>query len=252
MAYAIISDIHGNIEALRAVISDIKSRNVPKIVCLGDIIGYGPNPRETTTFAMNNFEFSLKGNHEEAVLFHPVGFNERATISANWTREILSDFADNPEEDHDIWDFLGNLSPQEEEEETIYVHASPIEPISQYIFPNDINDQSLMSRLFDLVPHVGFGGHTHIPGVFQQDEDKFYHPTEISHQYEIKEEKKVFINVGSVGQPRDGITKSCYVIVDDQTVNFIRVPYNVEKTAQKLFDHERLPDSLGQRLLEGK
>lgn len=253
MTFAIVSDIHANIEALRAVVSDIQSRDIEKTICLGDIIGYGPNPRETTTFALNNFDFSLKGNHEEAVLFEPVGFNETATISAEWTREQLSNFEDNPDEDHTLWNFLGNLPPQKTKEEMAFVHASPIEPTSQYLFPDDIQDHSLMNRIFELIPHVGFGGHTHVPGIFEEDPHNFMHPTEIERTYQIQEHKKAFINVGSVGQPRDGITDACYVIIhQDQTVEFRRISYNVKQTAQKLFEEEELPNSLGKRLLEGK
>jgi diadenosine tetraphosphatase ApaH/serine/threonine PP2A family protein phosphatase len=109
-----------------------------------------------------------------------------------------------------------------------------------------------MENLFSRIEKHCFQGHTHIPGVFTMGSDfEFLTPEDCNYTYELGEEK-VMINVGSVGQPRDGDTRACYVILNDQTVTFRRVEYDFNKTAEKIYSHPELDNMLGDRLKEGR
>jgi len=108
-----------------------------------------------------------------------------------------------------------------------------------------------MKPLFELFEHVCFQGHTHVPGVFVQGGD-FLEPADIDSEYRLAAGKKVMVNVGSVGQPRDGNPKACYVTYDGDAVRFHRVAYDVEKTANKIFGIAELDDVSGQRILSGR
>ncbi len=251
MSYAILSDIHANLEALQAVLDDLESFDVDRILCLGDVIGYGPNPCETLKISMDIFEFVLKGNHEHAVLFNPAGFNKSAAASTKWTRDQINDADTEADLRTRFWNFLGGMDEMVEEEEVLYVHATPVSPITQYLVPEDVHDHEKIKKVFDEIERVSFGGHTHIPGVFEEGRDEFLDPKSIDQMYTLND-RKVHINVGSVGQPRDGIRDSSYVIVDGNDIHFRRVPYEVKLTAKKIMSIDRLSNSLGSRLLSGK
>ena len=132
----------------------------------------------------------------------------------------------------------------------LFVHGSPRNPLNEYVFPEDIYNQKKMEKLFSLVEHHCFQGHTHVPGVFTQNLN-FFSPEEIGYQYSLSDEKAM-MNVGSVGQPRDGDPRACYVIIDNDLVRYRRVEYPVEKTRQKIYDTPELDNFLGDRLLDGR
>lgn len=251
MAYAILSDIHGNVGALHAVLEDIESEGIDTIYCLGDIIGYGPEPRECLQIAMDEFVFSLKGNHEHGILFEPIGFNETAAISAEWTREQLNDPERDRDQNHSFWNFLGDLPAEKKQDDIHYVHASPVDPTGQYVLPADIRNTRKMRDIFDRIEQTCFGGHTHIPGVFEKGRDEFLRPDMLEGSYDMNR-AKALINVGSVGQPRDGNTDACYVIISDEEVQYRRVSYPVRETAEKIWRHKGLPNVLAKRLLSGQ
>jgi len=209
---ALISDIHGNLEALEMVLEDIKSQKIDEIFCLGDVIGYGPNPRECIDRVMDSCTMTLLGNHDQGAMFDPDGFNIGAERAIFWTRDQLespNDRANNEKR----WEYLGMLPRSHRLDSFLFVHGSPRNPLSEYIFPEDIYNHRKMERLFQLVEKYCFQGHTHVPGVFTEGY-QFYSPEEIDHEYTLGD-GKVMINVGSVGQPRDGDPRSCYVILDD-------------------------------------
>lgn len=252
MSYAILSDIHANHEALLHCLDDLGSYSVDRILCLGDIIGYGPDPCKTLDLARQTFDFSLKGNHEHAVLFEPSdAFNEEATAAIHWTQDQIREADREREEDSMLWSYLTSLREWRQEEDRLYVHATPNEPLNEYLSPEDIDDDEKLEPIFDRITSVSFGGHTHKPGVFEIDEPRFLKPEDIDHVYTLNE-RKAHINVGSVGQSRDGNNDACYVIVNEDEVHFQRVNYAVEDTAEKIFDNEHLPDSIGNRLLDGQ
>jgi predicted phosphodiesterase len=257
---AIISDIHSNLEALTAVLADIAAREVQTIICLGDVVGYGPNPRECVDLVRRHVTMTLMGNHDFAVLYEPENFNVGAEAAAFWTRQQLAGEPDQTPRNH-RWDFFGSLeikhamTPEEHNAgvgEVVCVHGSPRRPVNEYIFPDDVyNNANKILALFERFEHLCFVGHTHVPGVFLETPD-FYSPDELESVFEVDPEHKALINVGSVGQPRDRDTRASYVIVDQGAVHFIRVPYDVETTIKKVQAVPELDDYLGIRLREGR
>ncbi len=250
MKVALISDIHSNLEGLEAVLADIKAQEITEIYCLGDIIGYGPNPRECIDLVISECNFCILGNHDQGALFDPEGFNSGAERAIFWTREQLENPRGNPDDNARRWDFLGELPRNKRENGFLYVHGSARNPLNEYVFPEDIYNQRKMEKIFSLIERHCFQGHTHVPGVFTQGLS-FFSPEEINYEYRLSPEKTM-INVGSVGQPRDGDWRSCYVVHEDEIVRFRRVEYPVEKTVQKIYATPELDNFLGDRLREGR
>jgi diadenosine tetraphosphatase ApaH/serine/threonine PP2A family protein phosphatase len=230
---ALISDIHGNLEALEVVLDDIKAQGIEEIFCLGDIIGYGPNPRECIDRVMGSCQVTLLGNHDQGAMFDPDGFNIGAERAIFWTREQLENPSDKVNNEK-RWEFLGMLPRSHRLDPFLFVHGSPRNPLSEYIFPEDIYNHRKMERLFQLVEKYCFQGHTHVPGVFTEGY-QFYAPEEIDNEYTLGE-GKVMINVGSVGQPRDGDPRACYVILDDGLP-----PWGGKDAAQESFTTKDMP-----------
>lgn len=254
MRQAVVSDIHANKLALTAVLDDIASQQVDKIICLGDIIGYGPHPRDTLLASLS-FDLSLMGNHEEAVLYGALGFNEKAKKAIDWTREeLLSEGVTGEqgqvEEDRKLWDFLGGLKSFQVVDGIIYAHGSPRDPTREYVFAQDRFNHAKMDEIFAAYDEpICFVGHTHIPGVFEEDYT-FIGLNGEDCRYALNG-KKILVNVGSVGQPRDGDPRACYVIFDGKEIQFRRVAYDIEKTIS-FFNETPLPKYLSSRLREGK
>jgi predicted phosphodiesterase len=254
LRHAVVSDIHGNIHALKAVLEDIKANNVDKIMCLGDVVGYGPKPRSCLSEAFD-FDLVLMGNHEEAVLYGALGFNDKARQAIEWTKqELMSAHSPgnggNEDENRKMWDFIGGLQISHTDGEFLFVHGSPREPTREYIFIQDRFDHQKMNDLFAAFDkRVCFVGHTHIPGVFEEPYS-FVSLEDCACEY-TRNDKKVILNVGSVGLPRDGDPRACYVLVDEHTITFRRVEYAIEKTLAE-FAETPLPEYLSRRLREGR
>lgn len=248
---AIISDIHGNLEALEAVLADIRAQGISDIYCLGDIIGYGPNPRECIDLVMQHCQVTILGNHDQAALFDPEGFNAGAERAIFWTRSMLE--SGDPSGNEARWEFLGELPRMKREGDLLFVHGSARNPLNEYVFPEDVYNQRKMERIFGLVDHYCFQGHTHIPGVFTEDFN-FLSPEEVNHTV-VLGEHKILVNVGSVGQPRDGDNRSSYILIEEnnpKVVSFRRVAYDFEKTASKIYAIPELDNFLGDRLRDGR
>ena len=241
MRRALISDIHGNLEALDAVLGDIEAQRVNEIFCLGDVVGYGPNPRECIDRVMKTCRVTLLGNHDQGALSDPARsetssqLNDPGDQAANEIRKS----------------FLMHLPLTYEIGPYLFVHGSPRNPLSEYVFPEDIYNHRKMERLFSLVAHYCFQGHTHVPGIITEGFEHFA-PDEIDGEFSL-DARKLMINVGSVGQPRDGDPRACYVILDDgpnfdvnngagkdgmpissPRLTFRRVPYDFEATIRKI------------------
>jgi len=248
--FAIISDIHANLEALTVVLAEIDKRQIQHVLCLGDIVGYGPNPMECLDLIAKRSRAALMGNHDFAVLFEPYNFNPGAEQACYWTRRQFEDDPD-PQRRADRWKFIGNLPVRVKTPEFVATHASPRRPINEYIFPDDIyTNPGKFGSIFEKFEKVCFVGHTHVPGVFLEGPD-FYSPDELDFKYELTDEKAI-INVGSVGQPRDRDPRASFVIVNDKTLNFIRLEYDVETTVRKVHAIDALDNFLGDRLLDGR
>ena len=247
MKRAIISDIHSNLEAFTAVVEDVKTLDVDQVVCLGDVVGYGPNPRECVDLAME-CDVVILGNHDQGALFDPEGFNSGAERAIFWTRSQLEN--DSGPRAEARWEFLGERPRQFRDGEFLFVHGSARNPLNEYVFPEDVYNPRKMERIFQLIDKYCFQGHTHVPGVFTESLT-FAPPAEVDHRFRLGD-SKAMINVGSVGQPRDGDWRACYVFVDDHEVNFRRVEYDVDSTVKKIHAIPELDRFLGDRLREGR
>jgi predicted phosphodiesterase len=247
---ALISDIHSNLEALTAVLADVREQGIEVVYCLGDVVGYGPNPRECIDEVMN-CDVCLLGNHDQGALFDPEGFNTGAERAIFWTRAQLENCGGTPAS-HRRWDFLGELPRNRQEGPFLFVHGSARNPLNEYVFPEDIYNRRKMEKIFAIIQDHSFQGHTHVPGVFTEDL-RFYSPEDVGYQYRLAE-GKTMVNVGSVGQPRDGDPRACYVVLDEdeRMVTFRRVEYPFEETIKKIYDVPDLDDFLGDRLRDGR
>ncbi|MBI3817842.1 MAG: metallophosphoesterase family protein [Planctomycetes bacterium] len=253
---AIISDLHANIEAITAALSEAKRRGAKKIVCLGDVVGYGANPREALNLVRAKCDWCIFGNHEEALLNGGEDFNDKARAAIEWTRSELSSRNHPRDENYAIWDFLDNLQNEKERREgtALFVHGSPFDPVREYVMPRDARNAQKMARIFDKqdMP-ICFVGHSHVPGIYTQD-CRFIKPDDAGGSIRASEfGQKVLINVGSVGQPRDGDPRLSFVMFDGKDkVDFVRVPYNAEAAAAKIRAVPALPEYLATRLLVGR
>jgi diadenosine tetraphosphatase ApaH/serine/threonine PP2A family protein phosphatase len=261
---AIISDIHANLEALTAVLTHIDTQRIDRIICLGDIVGYGPNPVECVDLITKRCEWSLMGNHDFGVLYEPTNFNAAAEQAAYWTRlQFEKEAEKDPEAAKRRWEFLGRLRVRVIWDNFLCVHGTPRRPINEYLFPEDaINSPVKMQQIFDRIERVCLVGHTHVPGIFT-DEPDFYPPDDVSGAYTLKSDEKAVINPGSVGQPRDLDPRASYAVLetpDEQSaangtvgrVEFFRLNYDVQTTVDRIRRIPELSDWLGERLLEGR
>ncbi len=242
MRYAVISDIHSNLEALDATLIFLQSNPVDRIISCGDIVGYGPNPVQCINKlrSLNNFT-SVIGNHDAAVLdkIDITGFNNEAKEAIRINKNMLS---------KNELDYLNSLKTTISENNTFFVHGSPRDPINEYLFLSEKFNQ--MMPLFK--EKVCFVGHTHQPIVFEYSSKgncNFYQDVDI---IELENDKRYIINVGSIGQPRDNNPQACIVFFDTKhlTVSFRRLPYDIEKTQEKMAELN-FPEKLIQRLSFG-
>lgn len=273
--FAVISDIHGNLEALETALADIDGRSISKIFCLGDVVGYGASPRDCLDHVIERCELCLCGNHDQAVFYEPTNFNVGAERAAYWTRQTLEEETNKAKRDK-RWEVLGRMPIRHEAYGLLMVHASPRRPVNEYLFPEDVytNPSKILENFKRLEEHhrACLVGHTHVPGVFL-DDPCFDPPDELPESgiYTITSDEKAIINVGSIGQPRDRDPRLCYIVVyekgespegyeppdieDDEyctTLEFVRLEYDIEKAAHKIFDTPELDDFLGARLFEGR
>ena len=240
MRLALLSDIHANLEALDAVLADARERRCTQFVCLGDVVGYNANPRECVARIRELDCPVVKGNHDEEATLSTSSehFNELAERAIEWTRNTLT------EQDKE---WLRGLPLQKRAHDFTIVHATLDTPGQWgYVFSNLDAAASFTYQRTALC----FFGHTHVPMVFVRDQG--VRQQRIEH-VRIEPGKKYFINVGSVGQPRDGNWRAAYSIYDDTNnlVELVRVKYDVA-TAQKKILKASLPQLLAERIAIGR
>jgi len=224
---AIISDVHGNLTALEAILEDIDKRKVDRIISLGDVVGYGPRPAECLRIVKERCAFTLLGNHEYAVLRGPEGFNPIAAEAVAWTKKQITD----PE----LLEFLSTLKAARMDGDVLFVHGSAEDPLMEYVrewedredFERFVEDIKRSFKRFDLC----FTGHNH--RAFLGTPDAIIFPHDVISRFNIKG-RKLYICVGSVGQPRDDNPRASYATFDGEFVEFHRIPYDIEKTAQQI------------------
>ena len=242
MRVALISDIHANLEALTAVIENIADRNIDKILCLGDVIGYGSDPSPCLELVNRTCAVKLLGNHEYAALgmLSNEYYNNDARKSAEWTHQRLTDYD------------LSIISAFEMDhacEDMYLVHASPHEPERwHYILQPEMAHQAFQN----FEGGICFFGHSHLPMIFVESPGQLPR-AKAGHDFVPDRESRYLINVGSVGQPRDADPRACYAIFDSEEydVTFARVPYDVETTQRKM-EEAKLPRMLIERLSAGR
>jgi predicted phosphodiesterase len=240
MRFAIFSDIHANLEALEAVLADAHKRKCTHFVCLGDVVGYNANPHECVDRIRKLDCPIVKGNHDEQASLPESSsdFNELAERAIKWTRDNLT------EEDKQ---WLRELPLQRQVRDFTIVHATLDTPAQWgYVF----NNLDAAASLTYQHTTVCFFGHTHVPMVFIRDEG--VRRERIEH-IRVEPTKKYFINMGSVGQPRDGNWRAAYCTYDieNNLVEQLRVKYDLA-VAQKKIIKAGLPRPLAERLAIGR
>lgn len=244
MKYAIISDIHANLQALTTVLEQIDKIGVDQIVCLGDVVGYNGNPNECVEIIRERQIPTICGNHDAVAcrVSDPWGFNPVALAAAIWTRNNLK--AVN-------LDWLRSLPNTRQFEHFLAVHGSPMDR-DTYIFGWD-----------DIVPHLRFleeqnvhlcfFGHTHCPGIFSADSSMNVDDFQNTARFTLDDRKTFLVNPGSVGQPRDGDRRASFGLFDTATREFelVRAPYLFKLAAEKVIE-VGLPPFLAERLSLGR
>jgi diadenosine tetraphosphatase ApaH/serine/threonine PP2A family protein phosphatase len=240
MRYLVLSDIHSNLEAFKAVLDD--AGTVDQIWCLGDVVGYGPDPNACVELLRSHPHLCIAGNHDWATLgkLDLRDFNPDAREANLWNRKQLTS---------DNLDYLEALPEKLIDGQFTLIHGSPRHPIWEYIIYTSTAETNF--EYFD-TPYC-FVGHTHTPVVFRlcdQNGERTCEPLPPSINGPLKlGTERMIINPGSVGQPRDGDPRASYAILDDEalTIEHHRVAYPVEETQAKMMEHN-LPLRLVLRL----
>lgn len=276
MRTAIISDIHANLEAFETVLEDIRNRPIDRTICLGDVIGYGPDPSACIDLVAEHCELSLLGNHDFASLYEPTNFNPIAAKGSYWTRDQFE--PTNGGQDRTatarrqaFLHLMKYYAFLDDNRDFLLVHASPRKPISEYLFQEDVQKPSKLVHAFSAMPgSYAFVGHTHVPGIFSAEVDDrgrvsvgsifdYDYGNEINGAFPLDTsggKMTYIVNPGSVGQPRDGDPRASYAVLDTSgeipTVEFTRLEYRLQITRDKIQSHPELADRLGDRLLVGE
>jgi len=242
MKYAILSDIHANLQALETVLEDIDKASVDELVFLGDAVGYGANPNEATKLIGERAKILIRGNHDAGALgiINTIIFNNHARAALDFTESVLSD---------DTRQILSRFKMSQTLDGMHLVHAAPGEP-ERWNYCHTPYQAENEFEHFDSI--VCFFGHSHVPVVYSQAvgaKVEMGFPQE----FVLEPESKYIINVGSVGQPRDGDSRACYLIYDsdNKTVQYRRVSYDIS-AAQSAMASQELPNFLIDRLTIGK
>jgi predicted phosphodiesterase len=250
---AIISDLHSNREALEAVFADLRRRGLSDLVCLGDVVGYGPEPEFCVDLVRGHARWCLMGNHDEALFRDASDFNVFARGAIEFTRRRMEPSWFSTSEKKARWQWLHDLPLRATEGRFLFVHGSPRDPLREYVLGTDgmlVPDK--LRSIFEGFDSVCLGGHTHQPGVHGQDLRfrGLQGASELT--FEFQRGRKYFVNVGSTGQPRDRDPRSCYAILEDERVTWVRVEYDYRRTQEKILATGVLHPRLAQRLSTGE
>ncbi|RPJ35837.1 MAG: metallophosphoesterase [Verrucomicrobiaceae bacterium] len=240
MRFALFGDIHANLEALEAVLEDAGKQDVSDYVCMGDIVGYNADPAACLERVRAMDCPTVKGNHDEdASSSHSLeNMNPVAATALEWTRLQLAD-------EQRQW--LRRLRMVRQVADFTIVHSTLDQPNHWNYVTNRFDAMSNFSYQFT---QICFHGHTHVPRVYLKRDKVMEVPAE---SLVIEDGTKYFINVGSVGQPRDGDWRACYAIydLDEKLLSFRRVAYDLAETQRKI-RAAGLPDMLAERISEGR
>jgi predicted phosphodiesterase len=232
MRVAILSDIHSNLQALTKALALIDRAKVDELYCLGDIVGYGGNPNECVDLVRTHATLCVLGNHDLAATdtSHAHYFTKPGRLAAEWTHRVLTP---------GNMEFLSSLPYKLQSEYFTLVHASPLEPQQwEYVLSLQIAQKQFAA----FTSEICFLGHTHVPSICGENLRTF----------SFKKNMRFLINVGSVGQPRDGNPQLSFGIFDTESWSYknIRADYDISGASQAIMEH-RLPLSLASRLNQG-
>lgn len=241
MRFAVISDLHANLEALNAVLAKIDSIGVDQIVCLGDVVGYNARPNECVAIMRERQILTICGNHDAVACGNeePWGFNPIALAAAMWTRDVLSE---------DSLQWLRSLPDARVFEPFLAVHGAPGNR-NTYLFGwEDV--LPYIPFLRDQSKSLCFFGHTHCPGIFSADG---VYTVDDNSKFALGGSKDFFINPGSVGQPRDGDPRAAFGVLDTDKKEYelFRVLYPIKQAADEIAE-VGLPKFLAERLYLGR
>jgi predicted phosphodiesterase len=248
MRLALISDIHSNLPALEAVLADAETAGVDQVWCLGDVVGYGAEPNECTAMVRAQCQVCLVGNHDLAALeqLDISTFSPAAASAVRWTREAMSD---------ETREYLAGLQPSDESHDIALYHASPRDPIWEYVLWPDQAAQCIRAQ----AKRVSFVGHSHVALFFAlaearsgQSEDARGAQAAAGTSLDVRRGRWL-VNPGSVGQPRDGDPRAAWLELDTEAwqASFHRVTYDIDRAADAIVAAE-LPEHLARRLYVGQ
>lgn len=239
MIYAVLSDVHANLEAVTVCLNEIEKIKPDRIICLGDLVDYCAQPNEVTAMIKSVCDVVILGNHDEAQFNYKrsEGFTENARISSVHTRSVI-----NPEH----VEYFKTLPLTHSENNILFVHASPYNPENyKYV----LDEETAKLNFENFTARVCFIGHSHKPVIWQYDEITVSQAEE----GKLKPGNRYIINVGSAGQPRDNNPKASFGLFDSERFEYtnIRLKYDIRSASDKILA-EGLPEYLAQRLYEGK
>ena len=240
---ALLSDVHGNLPAFGAVMADVRNSGAEEVWCLGDLVGYGAQPDECVALAREVCDRVLAGNHDLVVTGDiDIGdFSSAAAAAAAWTRENIS---------ADALEWLRALDPDDEKPAVALYHASPRDPVWEYVLSTWQAEECLplMAR------RVGAVGHSHVALWFRDDDGGKVTGAQAAGGSDADlSEGRWLLNPGGVGQPRDGDPRAAWMLLDTEawTASWRRVEYPIEQAAKAIQD-AGLPPVLGDRLYTGQ
>jgi len=240
MQIAVLSDIHGNLEAFQAVITDMETKQLDEVICLGDLVGYGPDPEEVVTLFQKKGYFSVLGNHEAALKTKKMRdwLNFQAQENSLHTEKLLSPQSIN---------FCRELNKSAVFADALCVHGFPPNSVVKYI--TRVADSECVSFFENSDEKICFVGHSHELLMVSWKDGKLHKETLTKGIYSLSASAKYLISAGSVGQPRDGNNNAKYLIwnTDKKSIEVRYVPYNTKITIQKIIDRG-FPKAYGLRL----
>jgi diadenosine tetraphosphatase ApaH/serine/threonine PP2A family protein phosphatase len=238
---AVVSDIHANLHALEAVLEAIDADPPDELWCLGDLVGYGPRPNEVVDATRERAHVCLVGNHDLGVLgrLDLDDFSTDAAAVARWTRTVLLD---------ETRAFLEGLEPEAKVDRAELFHASPRDPVWEYV----ISEESALAALELTVSPLVLVGHSHVALSVSLSNGSLRGEVAPEGAEAPLDEARWLLNPGSVGQPRDGDPRAAWLELDfdRRTARFHRVPYDIERTQSELRERD-LPEALAERLGHG-
>mgnify|MGYP002878792156 CR=1 FL=1 len=214
----------------------------------GNIVGVGPDPVECVDTVRTTCFLTLLGHHDYAIVQKPVNVTAAVERALTWSRAAIE--SGDPEQAAQRWTFLQKLNERYDKNGLTFVHGSPRDPVSEYVFPEDCErNQRKIVESFEMFEKVLFIGNNHVPGVFREDLT-FTPAIELEHYFHYRKGEKVMISVGSVGLPRDGDPRACWIEINKNEMTWHRIQYDVESVAARVEAEQELPSVYARRLRE--